>query len=319
MSLSASTLRVGIVAILVGLVGAYGVRTMLNKEVVEEKKGPETITVPLASADLPEDRIVSMGDISLVGMTAKQMEERNIPIGLAMVSPGQIIGRRLRGPIKQGQPFLTTELYLEGNSPAISKLLKPGYRAIEIRIPSSRGGSAQTGSTVDVLFRSSPRKGSDTSLPIPETTVTVIEGAEVLRVSHPQPASRSTGTLDLRRVNSTMDMTPTITLAMTLEQANILQTVTGRGEISLITRPASETMANSARLPKAMTLEDLLGIEPPEPTPVPSPPFQSEIYRRGAMQRMTFTSNGQVALVSDVISPRYQPATDALATDDGSN
>jgi hypothetical protein len=75
-----------------------------------------------------------------------------------------------------------------------------------------------------------------------------------------------------------------VTLAVTLEQANILQVVQGRGEISLAARSPDDTLAGATR-PDKLTLYKLLGIEPP---PEPPPPFTMEVFRGGNLRVRRF-------------------------------
>ena len=227
--------------------------------------------------------MIRLGDISLVPMTPKQLNSQEWPIQSVMLSAEQVIGRTLLKPLRQGRPFLTTELYLEGSGPEYTKLLTRGYRAVSLVIPLDRGGYVNPGSSVDVLFRAAPRAGDADTAAIPETTITLIQGAEVLAVERPLPSTNrlaATRGIDLRnRDVSSQPAAPTVVLAVAIEDANRLQAVLGRGEISLVSRPPGET--DAGRPPGPVRLEDVLGIEPPvPPEPVAEPTrYLTEIYR----------------------------------------
>jgi Flp pilus assembly protein CpaB len=281
--LTAGTLSILVLAILVGLVAAYAIRSFLVAEKPPREEPPGTIKVPLSSADLPEGRMVRLGDISLVPMTPQQLNSQDWPIQSVMLSADQVIGRTLLKPMKQGKPFLTTELYLEGSGPEYTKLLTRGNRAVSLVIPFDRGGYVNPGSSVDVLFRATPRAGSKNTSAIPETTITLIQGAQVLAIERPLPPTSRLGPpggIDLRtRDISSQQAPPTVVLAVAIDDANRLQAVLGRGEISLVSRPPGET--DTDRPPGPVRLEDILGIEPPvPPEPVAIPPrYLTEIYR----------------------------------------
>jgi Flp pilus assembly protein CpaB len=185
---------------------------------------------------------------------------------------------------------------LEGSGPEYTKLLTSGYRAVSLVIPLDRGGYVNPGTSVDVLFRAARRAGDEDTAEIPETTITLIQGAEVLAVERPTPPSNrlaATGGIDLRnREISSLPTPPTVVLAVAIEDANRLQAVQGRGEISLVSRPPGETDAD--RPPGPVSLEDVLGIEPPvPPQPEPEPVrYLTEIYRGGDRSVNGFQSDG---------------------------
>ncbi len=283
MSISPGTMTVGILAIVAGLVGAYAVRTALLDEPVAEAAAPVAIVIPLAAIDLPAGRTLSLGDIGLVEMTDDEIGHRDLPMTLVMIDPEQIIGRTLEQPIKRGEPFLTTSMYLEGTRPDVSKKLKPGFRAFTIEIPRVLIGGIASGSMVDVIFRTDARESEGDTLAIPEATMALIQDIEVLEVEQPRATGR-TGALNIASINNAASQQrhPVITLAVTLDQVNILRTVEGRGELSLVARAASE-VATATENTKTITLESLLGLQAK-----PNRNFVTQIYRRGALETNTF-------------------------------
>jgi Flp pilus assembly protein CpaB len=83
--LSAGTILAGIMAVLFGLLGAYVVRKqLLNPPVAakpEEKKA-ELATIPLAAADIPAGRKITLGDIAILRLTPEQVKKRGFHQGL---------------------------------------------------------------------------------------------------------------------------------------------------------------------------------------------------------------------------------------------
>jgi Flp pilus assembly protein CpaB len=320
-TVSSGSMGVVTVAILSGLFGAYGLRLALMQEETPSAAPAKAILVPLASTDLPAGRIVKIGDIGLNSMTPQQFHDRmnkaGIPFTSVMMSPQQVVGRVLQHPVKQGEPFLTTGMYLEGTRPDISELLKPGFRAVSLQLSDIRGGSASPGSFVDVLFRSTPQRETADSLGIPEVTLTLFEAVEVLTVDQPPPVNISRNdSLDIRFSNgrsSVVRPPPTVTLAVTLEQANMLRAVEGRGEISLVVRSPDDKSVSATR-PK-MTLDQLMDIERRK--------YATEIYRRGSKQTLTFRDDGSSQHAPAAVEetddepmaapPIADPAADALA------
>lgn len=277
--ISSGTMGIVVLAVLAGLVGAYVVRNSLLTEPVPVKAAPARTTVPLAAADLPAGRTITMGDIVLTSMTAEEMTASGFDLMKTMLTPEQIIRRTSSVAIKQGQPFLTSDFYLEGGRRNFTTDLRPGFRAFSMPLAKDRGGALSAKTMVDVFFRSTEKPSSSGRTAIPEVTLQLLQGIEIIDVYEPPPPAAPTSTgLDIRDLNTTRNPPPpTVTLAVTPEQAQILQTATGRGELTLVARPENERLASATPL-RGKTLDDLLGIEPPPQIVV----FTTEAYRRGS-------------------------------------
>jgi Flp pilus assembly protein CpaB len=288
MTVTTGTLRVGILAIVAGLIGAYVIQQVLQAKPQVEAPPPALVTIPMATADLPEGRVIAMGDIAMVPMRQDEFAQRAADPRVVMVDPTQIIGRRLKQPIMQGDMFTTTSMFLEYSGPALSERLKPGYRAFSLSMPSRAAMRYSPGMAVDVMFRSTPRPAKDGQLAIPETTVTLLQNVEVIHVELPPPPKPTDNSgppmLDLTRRNSRpADPPGTVTLAVTPHDAKVLQTVMGRGELTLSAWSQQDRVAMPESTKDGLTLEEILGIEPPPPPQVAAvtPPFITEVYRRG--------------------------------------
>jgi pilus assembly protein CpaB len=283
--INTGTMTVGIFAVLFGLIGAYALRAALTQDTPPPKEGPKTVDVPLANNELPAGRKITLGDMSLTPMTSEQMIARKYPLDTLMINTSQIIGRILKHPVKQGEAFLTTNLYPEGTGPDLSEKLKPGMRAFTIPIDdmAAVGAAAAVGSIVDVVFRTTPRVADKINRKpeIPQATVTLVEGAEVIAVGRNAALQRDNSVVDVRQMNRQQDSNAlkSVTLAVSPEQANMLRTAMGRGELYLTLRNPNETGHSAISM---MTLETLLGLRPlPPPTTI-------DIYRGTGRQSLTF-------------------------------
>jgi len=242
---SSGSVTIGAVAIVSGLLGAYGLRALFLPDPPPLPPPPPTLTVPLAAVDLPVGRQIVLHDIALHRMTQKQMASQGLADSTVMLAPEQIIGRVLQEPVERGKAFLTTSMFLQGDQPNLSESLQPGFRAVSLEIPVIRGGMTAPGTFVDVLFRTNAQAGtSDPRVRIPEATMTLFEGVEVIALEKPQSYRAGTpGFIDLRLGNdqdSIRTTPPRVTLAVTLQQASVLRTVEGRGEITLAPRSMNE-------------------------------------------------------------------------------
>ena len=271
---------------------------LLGEQAPPPKPVP-TITVPLAAADLPEGRRLTLSDIALHSMTTDQLSQKakelNVSVTEVMLGTEFLMGRTLRQPVTKDAAFLTSALYLEGTGENIAESLQAGERAVTVEVAKRRGGNLSVGTMVDVVFRSEAQPESDTQLAIPETTMTLFEGVRIVAVEKPD-SSKGSGShnLDLRLTNGQfLNMPkpqPLVTLAVNLSQANILQTVEGRGELTLVPRAAEEaTDVLGSGTQQKLTLGELLEVKEEKP-------FQTEIYRAGSRQAKQFDENGVIDL-----------------------
>lgn len=283
--ISPGTLIVLIFAVLFGLVGAYAVRRQLTTKPQEaaqqpEPERPRRVSIPLAAVNLDANRPLTMGDIAIVTGTPEELAKRYKLPASYMVDSRQIIGRVLRKPLTPMKAFSPDLFYPDGMGPSVAERLKPGYRAVTVNVDGSgmMHGFATPTSIVDVLFRSEEQKDK------PATTVTLIEGVEVLA-------------LDKNAVPGRAGNEPlaTVTLAVTSSQANALKIAEGRGEFSLALRnPNDDSLVVSAG---PRTLQSLLNI------PETKKPFRAEVFRGGAKTYIEFPANDTPSAEVKVTTP----------------
>lgn len=278
--ISAGTMTAVIFAILVGLAGAYAVRQYLHRPteqlaIPERPAPPQTIYVPMASANLEGGRTLTRNDVAILSVTADVFKQRGYDLESYMRDVEQIIGRTLKTPLARGDVFLTTSFYPDGMGPGVAELLKPGYRAVTIPIQNvgAVSGFARPGTVVDILFRSEAREG------LTEVTMTLLERIEVLAVGKSAIPGQAVET------KSKTDNLA-VTLAVSPDQAKILKVVEGRGELSLTLRNPEDVMMPVSQRTTKITLEQLLG---PQFTPRVT---KMDIYRGGAKESLVFEEFG---------------------------
>jgi pilus assembly protein CpaB len=291
--LGPATFVVIVTAVLLGLAGAYGVRQYLKPPPavvkpapVAEPPKPKKYKVPFAMYDLPANRKIAISDVSAVELTREEITKRKLPPD-APLDFRYVIGRYLKEPVAQSGHFQVSKLYPAGVEPSLSDLLKPGQRAVTVPIKPvhAAGGFATPGTSVDVVFRTT-RSASEKDAPIPEVTFTLLDGVQVLALGDSKfPGAPPTGTVS------------SVTLAVTPDQAQMLQVVEGKGELTLAVR-AVGTKPEPPAVPDKMTLERLLGLESA------APPFTAEIYRGSNKQTLTFGPKGpRVVGAQPVVNP----------------
>jgi Flp pilus assembly protein CpaB len=270
-----------IIAVLAGLVAAYGVRMAMTPEPEApppvEAAAPTVMKIPVAVTDLPADRIVTGNDVTALSLTAQQFQARFKGVNLeqVIISTKNILNRRLREPIKQLQPFITTKFYLDGMGPSIAKKLQPGFRAVRITVPQDREGGVLIGMSVDVLFRAKAQSAKNDQAAIPEKTLTLLRNVEVINIEHPNSRRAAAQSL-------------LYTLAIPENKVDMFSIIEGRGDLWLVPTPTKNkenAVASGPEVANAETLAGLLGIKKPEPPPAP---FQTEIYEQGRRTVNTF-------------------------------
>jgi Flp pilus assembly protein CpaB len=283
-AISRETMMVGIFAVLAALGTAGALRYYLNQEDVEPPTPPKVrkLRVLVAGTDLPADRIVSKDDVVAIPMTKQQFSKqfKGMESEDAIMSPRGIIGRRLKEPLKRGQPFWTTRFYLDGTGPSIAKKLQPGYRAIRIHVPNTREAAVQAGMLVDVMFRSHSYPAKAGGLGIPEKTLTLMRRLEVLEAEPPRTAQERVSKKQLL-----------YTLAVPEDKADVFGIIAGRGQVWLVPTPAGEKGTADEEdeiVSNASTLAQLLGIKRKPPPPAP---FVTAIYRRGKVHLNRFVND----------------------------
>lgn len=286
---STETLTVGILSLLFALVGAYMLRQYLQRDPTPPP--PRRTRVPLAANDLPSGKRIAIGDIVLVPMTDEQMRDRNFPLDYTLLNARQIIGRVLREPLSQGEPFLVNRMYPVGMGPGIEERLKPGFRAVSIHVDgiAGVGGPRAIGNLVDVLFLPDLKTAN-----VPRRMYTILEAVEVLSVEG----------------GGSRDGKATVTLAVPPEEAMTLRLIDGGGSISLVLRNPNEPILGSMRPGK--TIREALGFRDPEKQPPPpTVEFNTEVVRGGSrsINRFAF-SLPRGNQVEDLLPSLSEPVVD---------
>lgn len=290
------TMIVVIFAILLGLVGAYAVQRQLAEkpepvaEPAAEEPQPQIVRIPMAAADLEEGRTITMGDVAMVAGTMEQLNAAYDLPAEYMRDSRQIIGRTIKAPMVKGGTFKPGDFYPEGTGPNVAARLQPGKRAITIRAGGADAinGFASPSSMVDVLFR------TEETDDYPETTVTLVEGAEVLALDR---------TLE-RGAHG--EQVATVTLSVSSQQANALKIAENKGAFSLALRNAEDdTLPVSTGKPQ--TLKELLNL------PEKNKPFQAEVYRGSSKSTLQFEqkSDDRVRVANPIIEPSDDAQSDA--------
>ena len=263
----AGTMMAVIFATVLGLGGAYAVREYLNRPEPEEEESPppvRTFTVPTAASDLPPGRVLTINDIVPLRFTAETFKKSRYNGKVYMSSPAQLKGRMLKVAIRKGESFNPSIFYPDNEGPGIdtAKLEDGKYTAkiLEIKNLPNLSGMVKPTSFVDIFYRSKK----------PEITVPLLERVEVLAVG--------SATLATQKMP---ENAKTLTIKVTPYQAQMLQVVEGKGDLTIVLRSPNDFAKRAGGGPR-VTLGQLLGL----PTGIARRTM--DIYNGGKKDTMVF-------------------------------
>ena len=225
----------------------------------QQEKPPEMVKVLVAAKDIPIDTKIDQTHLKLV-----EMPPASAPAG-HLTSADQILGKRLKEAVYQGEVILGRRLLDDSAASMLSVTLTPGKRAVAVRVDDIIGvsGFILPGSHVDIIST----KGG-------QGAQTVLQDIKVLTVGQTMTAEGGT----LKAGSVTLEVDP--------RQAEILLQTTERGSIRLALRHQLDR--GYVELPGAAPAPlgpEIGGLEtPPAATPSPRSPPLSVIVIKGMLQ-----------------------------------
>ena len=273
-----------IFAVVCGFVGV-AFRIFNQTELVEKPAPPPQMQIPVAVADLQPGRKIQPSDYFMKPMPNEELLK--FAEGKYVFNSGKDLnGRILKQVVKAGAPFVLDCVYLEGTGPTPAELLTDGMRALTVSVTLVGGvrGFVAPNSWVDVLFR---RGQGD----VPESTEiarthTLLSGVRVIALQDSTYASTVLFSDKNRRSTDAFELT----LEVTPEQAEVLKSLEGRGDLSLNMLPNDPDRKNLGNLPSPEVMKIVLGVEEPKPVLPPAPPVYPpsvRIVRGGAQSQVT--------------------------------
>lgn len=285
--ISPTTVTIGLVAILCGLVSAYIVRRYMEPPLPADTR----VNVVVPRFSLPKYNRIGDQHLQVV-----KMEPENVPEG-AITSPERALYRTTREAILAGEPILDQLLYAVGETPTLAEQLPAGLRAVTIAVDrvNALGGLVIPESFVDIALtvNSGDRRLGGT------VTKTIMERVLVLATSEQRFPSEERLEPSFRSV----------TVAVTPEQANQLILSQRHGILSITLRSGHDTdLASEFPSSNLVNLASLLGLPASDSQHV-------EIWRGVNASYVTFGAQG--ANLSPAAAAQLAPepaSTDANPT-----
>lgn len=224
-----------IAAIALAGIASYSIYSYLQKQQQEvERAKAEMGSVVVAAADIPAGTRIQEGQTKKV-----IWPKANIPIG-TFTDPTPLIGRTVLSSIVSGEPLMEAKLApTEAKGGIMAYLIPEGQRAMAVAVNEvvGVGGFVLPNSKVDVVVTTTPPGGKQISK-------IVLQNLNVLAVGQKMEEKEGKAVL-----------VPTVTVALTPEEAEKLALASNVGPLQLLLRSSKDT--SPAATPGA-TLPNLL-------------------------------------------------------------
>lgn len=201
--------------------------------------GPETESIQLAQIviakhDLPPRTVITPDMVRLAEVPVNSIHPK------AAISINQVNGRVVKSSILAGEPVLTDRLVPAGEVPSLAFAIPLDRRAVTIPVNEVVGvaGFVQPGDRVDVLASFDSDTGETIS-------VVVLQNTEVLAIAQTMESD----------IDAKPRVVATVTLAVTLEEAQKLYLAESKGSLRLVLRP---TGAIAQQVTRVVSDRDLI-------------------------------------------------------------
>ena len=274
-----------LIAAALGLLAAVLTYTYIRSMETDSVQQVKEVGVVVAMADIPSGTTVSANMVRLaqIAQTALHPE--------AAITTSEVIGRITKTPIVQGEQILRNRLLPAGVRPSLSFAIPSGKRAVSVAVNEVVGvaGFVKPGDRVDILATIEDPDLEDT------VTSTVLQDVEILAIAQDME----------EQVDKKPKVTTTVTLAVTLAEAQKVTLAEETGVLRLALRPvtaanrewvnptSSDQLAKTAA-PQAAPQVVVKTIAPPKTVSHPARPpqdHQVEIIRGTDRELVSVKSN----------------------------
>ncbi len=204
----------------------------------------EYVKVLVASQNLPLGSRLNEAALEWKQWPAEAVSPAFISNDLRPTADAELVNSIVRSPIVQGEPINEGKLVKAGDSGVMAALLRPGMRAVTTRISvdTAAGGFIQPGDRVDIILTQTiqPTRTTGNNQGGNQRTYvadTVFENVHVLAIDQTFSTSPESGA-------STIGSTATF--EMSQEDAELLQEVVAKGDLSLTLRGIRNSRAKAA-------------------------------------------------------------------------
>lgn len=262
-------LVIALVAGLSSTVVIYNLIQGYQAAIAEARKPADTVKVVIASRDLYQGITITEDDLVQISI-----EPQFLPGGdekLVYTSAEHIIGRVPRERILANEFIREERLADPETGTGLNAIIPRGMRALSVNIADGQAlsGFLNPGDYVDVVVTIT---GDDRDArKVGSLTNTLVQAVYVLAVNDRTGKDLSSDSGDPRKKKKKVKMRPSVTVAVTPEQAEQIAYAERKGEITLTLRNVQDLQFIEST---GANKNAVLGIEEPEPEPEPK-----KVYR----------------------------------------
>lgn len=253
----------GLSLVLAGIAALLVIRVMQKsaQQVADAEKPQETVDVVIAVRDLYMGLPITAEDV-----TVRQIEPEMVPRDYTFAQLTDVLGRTPRERILANEAVREERLARPDAGVGLNAIVTPGKRAMTVATDTETAvaGLLQAGNYIDVIVTIAPE--DTTAAGAKWVTDTILQGIKILAVgssldSEAEPTTETDKAGKPRPSNQTQtrNLKPSITLELTLEEAERLAQAVARGDIHVVLRSDIDILQTTSNGP--VTTENLIGLE----------------------------------------------------------
>lgn len=248
--LGAALLAAAITAAVVGLVvQAY------QKQVAAANARPETVRSVVAVRDLYMGLPITQEDVAI-----QEIPPTLVPTDMAFQSVDEVVGRTPRERILANEVVRSERLARRDAGIGLNAIVTPGKRAMTVEVDTESGvaGFLQPNNFVDVIVTIKP---DDDEIEVDWLTETILQGVKVLAVDTSLTSNAEAEEAKKQNRNQRKQR-PSVTLEVTLEEAEKLALASSKGDLHLVLRSDVDILPVENN--GVVMISDVIGLDKPE-------------------------------------------------------
>ncbi|RME21400.1 MAG: Flp pilus assembly protein CpaB [Deltaproteobacteria bacterium] len=245
--LGAAVLAAAITAAVVAqVVKAY------QRQVEAANARPELVRTVVAVRDLYMGLPITQEDV-----TIKELDPEMVPLESAFQSIDEVVGRTPRERILAHEIIRTERLARRDAGIGLNAIVTPGKRAMTVVVDTESGvaGFLQPNNYVDVIVTIRP---DDEDIESKWLTETILQGVKVLAVDASLTSNAEAEEQKRKNTRSSRRYKPSVTLEVTLEEAEKLALASSKGDLHMVLR--SDVDISPVETKGVVNINDVMGL-----------------------------------------------------------
>lgn len=271
-----------------GFASAIVLRVLKQKEdeLAKASRPPQTVDVVVATRELFTGVVIADADVAV-----RALVPENVPKETTFSTTDQVVGRTPRERILPNEIVRSERLAVKDAGIGLNAIITPGKRAMSVAVDAETGvaGFINPGNYVDVVVTIRP---DDKSGGGKWTSKAFLQGVKVLAVGR----NLGAGEEDPAKQKAMAREKPTVTLELSLEEAEEMALSASKGEIRLALRndtDITQVLTNGAQANQLIGWEAEGKKPPPAVSTDGSKGPSSEVIQGSTVETYTFGTDGE--------------------------